>query len=132
MLEGATFIQILQDNLLYCADTGYIGKQHPTSQLFAFLFLRPYTHSPSLPDGTSDTLHIWLARVLPEWRKVGCHQRMMDEIVTAPNSTYTVYTTSSLFPDMRAWLLKRGWKQKREFEKSKVMLSKRRTWSVIR
>jgi hypothetical protein len=89
----------------------------------AFLFAHPRTHLPPLQDGTIESMHIWLAGVLPEWRKSGCLQRMTREVVTDPELTYTVCTTPSIFPDMWPWLLKRGWRQERDLGEGKVMLS---------
>lgn len=91
----------------------------------AFLFLHPRMHSPPWVDGTKITLHIWLAGVLPYWRKAGCLHRMMKEVMTAPDSTYTICTSPSLFPDMWTWLLRRGWKREISLGEDKVMLSKR-------
>ncbi|KAI0347851.1 hypothetical protein BDW22DRAFT_22356 [Trametopsis cervina] len=90
----------------------------------AFLFAHPRTHSPPLKDGTRETLHIWLAGVLPEQRKMGCLGKMMQELIKDSTSLHTICTTPSRFPDMWTWLCKRGWQREKDFEEGKIMLSK--------
>lgn len=99
------------------------GTTRMDDRPIAFLFVHPRTHDPPLQDGSINTPHIWLAGVLPEWRKIGCLQRMMREVVTEPDCTYTICTIPSVFPNMWPWLLKRGWKQERELGEGRIMLS---------
>lgn len=91
----------------------------------AFLFAYPRTHTPPLEDGSSGSLHIWLAGVLPECRRGGCLQRMMEELTVDPRPLYTICTSPERFPNMWSWLSKRGWHVEREFPEGKIMLSKK-------
>ncbi|KAI0706145.1 hypothetical protein BC835DRAFT_9393 [Cytidiella melzeri] len=105
------------------ASDGQDGDSY-TSKPIAFLFVHPRAHSLPLKHGGKETLHLWLAGVLPEWRKMGCLERMTSLVMTDPSLTYTVCTTPSRFPVMWAWLLKRGWKHERDLGEGKIMLSK--------
>ena len=97
-----------------------------------FLFAHPRTHTPALYSGHTETLHIWLAGVSPEWRKAGCMQRMVDAVLhpssgdptTSGFAFLTVCTTPERFPDMWKWLLKRGWNVERDMGADKILLSK--------
>lgn len=93
-----------------------------TDQPMAFLFVHPRLHTPPLSNGQAETLHIWLAGVLPSCRKGGCLQRMVDAVPS--DSMVSVCTMPAIFPDMWAWLKKRGWKVERELGGGKVLLSK--------
>ncbi|KAI0079431.1 hypothetical protein K474DRAFT_1659260 [Panus rudis PR-1116 ss-1] len=90
----------------------------------AFLFAHPKRHIPPLSNGETESLHVWLAGVLPSWRKGGCLRRMMDALPIDSHRVCTICTIPSRFPDMWAWLVKRGWSVERELEVGKFLLSK--------
>lgn len=87
----------------------------------AFLFVHPRVHTPPLSNGQTESLHLWLAGVLPEYRKGGCLQRMVDAVLSG--SVLSVCTIPELFPEMWAWLKKRGWTVERELGDGKLLLS---------
>ena len=101
----------------------------------AFLFAYPKSHSEPLKNGSYQSLHIWLAGVLEEYRGRGCLDTMLNALVDHEKSelgepesltmlTLTVCTTPSRFPLMWAWLRARTeWVPEKEFEGGKVMLS---------
>ena len=93
-------------------------------QPVAFLFMIPRITNPPLRNGVIESTHIWLAGVLPEWRRGGCLATMvaaLDDI-----DPLTVCTYPSRFPNMWAWLNRRGWVQERELGEGKVMFSRPR------
>lgn len=98
------------------------GTEADTPIAFVFAHLR--THSPPLRDGTSETLHIWLAGVLPEWRRAGCLGRLVDEVMLEPHGYLTVSTIPATYPDMWNWLRRRGWTVDRELSEGKFLLSR--------
>ena len=91
-------------------------------QPVAFLFVHPRIHTPPLSNGQNETLHIWLAGVLPEHRRGGYLQRMVDAVPS--DSIISVCTAPELFPNMWSWLKKRNWTVERELGGGKVLLSK--------
>ena len=109
---------------------------HPVSKIFylvsasapeqpvGLIFVIPRTTEPPLKNGGTDSVHIWLAGVLPEWRKSGCLTQMIQELRDVDQ--LTVCTYPSRFPNMWKWLNSRGWVQEREFEDGKVLLSRTR------
>ncbi|RPD57207.1 hypothetical protein L226DRAFT_536633 [Lentinus tigrinus ALCF2SS1-7] len=91
----------------------------------AFLFLIPRSTTPPLKNGASNSLHVWLAGVLPECRTGGCFTRLMNELNDVDQLTVCTFPTR--FPDMWRWLTSRGWVQERELDEGKVLLSRSRT-----
>ena len=91
----------------------------------AFVFAHPRVQSPPLHDGTTESLHIWLAGVLPRWRKAGCLGRLVDALAPGPGRHLTVSTVPAVYPDMWSWLQKRGWMVERELSEGKFLLSRR-------
>jgi ribosomal protein S18 acetylase RimI-like enzyme len=101
----------------------------------AFLFAYPRSHPEPLKNGSQQSLHIWLAGVLEEYRGRGCLDTMVNALLDHVKSelgepeslmmlTLTICTTPSRFPSMWAWLRARtGWVPEKEFEGGKVMLS---------
>ncbi|KAI0690877.1 hypothetical protein C8T65DRAFT_671115 [Cerioporus squamosus] len=102
----------------------YLAPASSLDKPIAFLFLIPRTNSPPLKNGANDSLHIWLAGVLPECRKGGCLTRLVQELDAA--NVLTVCTYPTRFPNMWRWLVGRGWVQEREFDDGKIMLSRSR------
>jgi len=101
----------------------YLSRPQTPDRPVAFLFAYPKTHVPALSGGESETLHIWLAGVIPERRKEGCLARMISALPSL--SALTVCTRPADYPDMWNWLIKRGWTVERDMGGGKVMLSKR-------
>ena len=101
----------------------------------AFLFAYPRSHPEPLKNGSCQSLHIWLAGVLEEYRGRGSLDTMLSALIDHVKSqigepesltmlTLTVCTTPSRFPSMWAWLRARTeWVPEKEFEGGKVMLS---------
>ncbi|CCM01105.1 uncharacterized protein FIBRA_03153 [Fibroporia radiculosa] len=87
----------------------------------AFLFAHDRAHESPLSHGERQSLHVWLAGVLPERRAEGCLSKMMSALDTAP--VLTVCTTPAEYQDMWGWLTRRGWATERELDGGKVMLS---------
>ncbi len=100
----------------------YIVPPSAPAQPIGFIFVIPRTTQPPLKNGATDSVHIWLAGVLPEWRKAGCLTRMIQEL--AGVGQLTVCTYPARFPNMWKWLNGRGWVQERDFEDGKVLLSR--------
>ena len=111
------------------------GDDHsPVPPPVAFLFAYPRSHPEPLKNGTYQSLHIWLAGVLEEYRGRGCLGTMVNALVDRerkrlgldPSSTpmMTVCTSLSRFPLMWAWLRARTWwVLEKEFDGGKVMFS---------
>ena len=99
----------------------YLAPTSAPTQPIGFIFVIPRTSEPALRDGANDSAHVWLAGVLPEWRKAGCLTRMIQELDGL--GQLTICTYSSRFPNMWRWLNSRGWTQEREFDDGKVLLS---------
>jgi len=106
----------------------------PPPRPVAFLFAHPRSHPEPLKDGASQSLHIWLAGVLEEYRGRRCLDAMVNALVdlerkrqgseSSSMSTLTVCTTPSMFPSMWAWLRARTrWVVERELEGGKLLLS---------
>jgi len=95
----------------------------------AFLFAHPRSHPEPLKNGTSRSLHIWIAGVLEEYRGRGCLDTMVNALIdseesSTPMPTFTVCTTPSRFPSMWAWLRARTrWVLEKELGEGKVLLS---------
>ena len=100
----------------------YLRSALSPEQPIGFIFVIPRTSEPPLLNGVTQSVHIWLAGVLPEWRKAGCLTKMVQELGTADQLTICTYP--SRFPSMWKWLNSRGWVQEREFEDGKVLLSR--------
>ena len=66
--------------------------------------------------------HIWIAGVLPAYRKAGCLSRMVAALDDVEH--LTVCTYPARFPDMWAWLNRRGWVQERKLDGGRVLLSR--------
>ncbi len=117
--------RLADDSSLILYLTGDTKHELVDGDPVAFLFAHPRTHSPPLKDGTATSLHIWLAGVLPKWRKAGCLRMMMDELSTSvAGRSLTICTMPSTFPDMWTWLLKRGWSVEKHLSAAKVLLSR--------
>ena len=95
-----------------------------------FVFVIPRTTVPALSCGASESTHIWLAGVLPEYRKAGCLARMVKELDDV--EILTVCTVPTRFPSMWKWLTSRGWTQERELGDGKILLSRSRTDMKVR
>ena len=109
------------------------GQPSPVGFLFAY----PRTHPEPLKDGSSRSLHIWLAGVLEEYRGRGCLGTMVNALIDLENrrpaggsgelSTQmpmTICTSPSMFPLMWNWLRSRTrWVLEKEFDGGKVMFS---------
>ncbi len=102
----------------------YLAPASTPDKPVAFVFIIPRTNSPPLRNGASDSLHIWLAGVLPDCRKGGCLTRLVQELGGAEILTVCTYPTR--FPNMWRWLVGRGWVQEREFDDGKILLSRSR------
>ena len=102
----------------------YLAPTSTPDKPVAFVFVIPRTTTPPLKNGATESLHIWLAGVLPECRAGGCFTRLMSELGDADQ--LTVCTFPSRFPQMWRWLTSRGWVQERELGDGKVLLSKPR------
>lgn len=100
----------------------------------AFIFAYPRSHPEPLKNGSSQSLHIWLAGVLEEYRGRGCLDTMVNALIdlekrrrrseSSPMPTLTICTSPSRFPLMWAWLRARTrWVLEKEFDGGKVMLS---------
>ena len=100
----------------------------------AFLFAHPRSHPDPLKNGTSQSLHIWLAGVLEEYRGRGCLNTMVNALIdleerrrrseSSSMQTLTVCTTPSRFPLMWAWLRARTrWVFEKELDEGKLLLS---------
>ena len=108
--------------------------QPPVPQPVAFLFAHPRSHPEPLKDGSSQSLHIWLAGVSEEYRGRSCLDSMVNALIdlernrrgskSSPMPTLTVCTTPSKFPLMWSWLRARTrWVVEKELEGGKVLLS---------
>lgn len=109
--------------ILYVSSAGPSPPSSP-SEVVAFLFAHPRTHSPPLRTGETGTLHIWLAGVLPEQRRLGLLQKMMDDMSARVTGRVTICTIPERFPNMWAWLTKRGWEVERDAREGRIMFSK--------
>ncbi|PCH36450.1 hypothetical protein WOLCODRAFT_108724 [Wolfiporia cocos MD-104 SS10] len=102
-----------------------LTPDHPV----AFLFAHPRIHTQPLSNGVSESLHIWLAGVLPEYRRTGALARMVSALCSDGDPTHTgvrfltVCTTPAVFPDMWTWLKRRGWQHERDLGDGKVLMS---------
>ena len=94
------------------------------SDVMAFLYAHPRTHTPPLRNGETETLHIWLAGVRPGRRRTGLLQMMVDKLLQNATGTLTICTIPPRFPDMWAWLTKRGWTVERDASEGRILLSK--------
>ncbi|KAM5541423.1 hypothetical protein V8D89_004977 [Ganoderma adspersum] len=99
----------------------YLVPPSAPAHPIGFIFVIPRTTEPPLNNGATDSAHIWLAGVLPEWRRAGCLTRMIEELDGV--GQLTICTYPSRFPNMWRWLNSRGWAQERKFEDGKVLLS---------
>jgi len=100
----------------------------------AFIFAYPRSHPGPLKNGSSQSLHIWLAGVLEEYRGRKCLDTMVNALIDLEKKRWgselssapvmTVCTSPSRFPSMWAWLRARPWwVLEKEFDDGKVMLS---------
>jgi len=110
----------------------------------AFLFAHPRSHPEPLKNGSSQSLHIWLAGVLEEYRGRGCLDTMVNALIdleesrrhgstpeSSPMPTLTVCTTPLRFPLMWSWLRARTrWVLEKELDGGKVLLSLTGQYSV--
>ncbi|KAH9916636.1 uncharacterized protein B0H18DRAFT_1037845 [Fomitopsis serialis] len=101
----------------------YLSPPSSPAHPVAFLFAHPRRHTPPLAGGETDSVHVWLAGVLPERRKEGCLARMVAVLGSA--QVMTVCTTPDAYPVMWKWLMGRGWSVERDLGGGKVMLSRR-------
>lgn len=101
------------------------GAAEYDNQLIAFLFAHRRQHTPALSDGSSSSSHIWLAGVLQEWRRGGCLRQIVEMLMAEHAPIYTICTIPSRFPDMWAWLQKRGWQYERHAAEGRIMFSKK-------
>ena len=102
----------------------YVAPRSDHMRPVAFLFAHPRLQVPPLACGEENSLHIWLAGVLPERRKEGCLAQMVKSLYTRTSLPFTICTTPEMYPDMWRWLTARGWTVERELAGGKVMLSK--------
>ena len=109
--------------ILYITSTGQSPPTRP-EEVIAFLFVHPRTHSPPLSTGETETLHIWLAGVQPEQRRLGLLRKMMDDLFTRVTGRVTICTIPDRFPNMWGWLTKRGWEVERNATEGRILLSK--------
>jgi len=104
------------------------------SKPVGFIFAHPRPHPEPLKNGSSQSLHIWLAGVLEEYRGRGCLDTMVNALIdlekrrrrseSSPMPTLTICTTPSRFPLMWTWLRARTqWVLEKEFDGGKVLLS---------
>lgn len=98
----------------------------------AFIFAYPRSHPEPLRDGSSRSLHIWLAGVSEEYRGRRCLGAMVNALMELEKNrqgspslpTLTVCTSPTRFPSMWAWLKTRTqWVLEKEWDDGKVMLS---------
>ncbi|KAH9939091.1 uncharacterized protein BXZ73DRAFT_44055 [Epithele typhae] len=87
-----------------------------------FLFVIPRATEPPLNNGVVHSAHVWIAGVRPEWRRGGCLATMVDALDRFEH--LTLCTFPARFPDMWAWLNRRGWVQERELGDGKILLSR--------
>lgn len=105
-------------------------SSHPSlhataSSPVAFLFAQPRTHAPPLASGVKQTVHIWLAGVLPARRRAGNLGRLVRTAeAAAAAGVLTVSTVPERYPDMWWWLTRRGWVVERQIGGGKVLLVK--------
>lgn len=102
------------------------GVAPPTNveDAIAFLYAHPRVNIPPLHNGEVETLHIWLAGVRPECRRMGLLRKMVDRLLQTEMGTVTICTIPPRFPDMWAWLIKRGWAVERDAREGRILLSK--------
>ena len=112
---------------------------HPPPVAFIFAYTR--SHPEPLKNGSFQSLHIWLAGVLEEYRGMGCLDTMVNALIdlekrrrgseSSPMPTFTICTHPSRFPLMWAWLRARTrWVFEKEFDEGKVMFSLTGQYSV--
>ena len=92
------------------------------AQPVALAFMIPRVSNPPLQNGVTASTHIWIAGVLPAYRKAGCLSRMVAALDDVEH--LTVCTYPARFPDMWAWLNRRGWVQECELDGGRVLLSR--------
>nr|VWP01810.1 Multicopper oxidase [Ganoderma boninense] len=100
----------------------YLAPASAPARPIGFIFVIPRIADPPLKSGATDSVHVWLAGVLPEWRKAGCLTRMIQELESIDQLTICTYP--SRFPNMWRWLSSRDWTQERDFEDGKVLFSR--------
>jgi len=99
-----------------------------------FIFAYPRSHPEPLKNGSSQSLHIWLAGVLEEYRGRGSLDTMVNALIDLERKrwgsdpslmpTFTVCTNPSMFPSMWAWVrARKRWVLEKEFDEGKVMFS---------
>jgi len=99
-----------------------------------FIFAYPRSHPEPLKNGSSQSLHIWLAGVLEEYRGRGSLDTMVNALIdlekkrrgseSSSMPTFTVCTNPSMFPSMWAWVrARKRWVLEKEFDEGKVMFS---------
>lgn len=113
-----------RDRLSHSSSSIVYVSAPDTAEPVGFLFIHPRTHSPPLRTGETEAPHIWLAGVLPEWRKAGCLAKMIDAMSPRYTGRVTICTIPSRFTDMWAWLRKRGWEVERDALEGRILLSK--------
>ena len=110
----------------------------------AFLFVHPRSHPEPLKNGPSQSLHIWLAGVLEEYRRKGYLDTMVNALIDdlekrrwgseslSPMPALTLCTTPSMFPLMWTWLKARTrWVLEKELGGGKILLSLTRRYDSI-
>ncbi|OCH89778.1 hypothetical protein OBBRIDRAFT_648827 [Obba rivulosa] len=117
-------LALWQERLSYTSSViVYLVPESSPNDPVAFMFAYPRSHSIPLSGGEHESLHIWLAGVLPGMRRAGCLSRMIHELDLTP--LLTVCTIPQRFPDMWRWLTSRGWVVIRDLGEGKVMLERR-------
>ncbi|KAI0923556.1 hypothetical protein AcV5_009062 [Taiwanofungus camphoratus] len=106
----------------------YLSPRSRPDTPVAFLFAHTRTRCIALREGETESLHIWLAGVLQEWRKEGHISRMVGMLESV--SLLTVCTTPREFLAVWNWLTKRRRPVERELEDGKVMLA-RSGWTLL-
>jgi hypothetical protein len=130
--DHASSIVYLVPQLRSTASSG--DCQSPIPPPMAFLFAHPRSHPEPLKDGSSRSLHIWLAGFLEEYRGRGCLDTMVNVLIDLEKKrrgsesrsmpTLTVCTTPSRFPLMWTWLRARTrWVVEKELDGGKALLS---------
>jgi hypothetical protein len=105
--------------VLYLVPNSSTGEEEDP---IAFVFAHPREHAPPLSTGETRSLHVWLAGVQPKYRRAGCLDRMLRELYSGA-TVLTVCTVPETYPEMWAWLCKRGWRVEREVAAGKPLLA---------
>ncbi|KAH9840187.1 uncharacterized protein C8Q71DRAFT_481020, partial [Rhodofomes roseus] len=81
----------------------YLSPPSRPTRPVAFSFTHSRHHTLPLASGETDTMHVWLAGVLPERRTEGCLALMVEAL--GSSQVLTVCTTPDVYPAMWRWLM---------------------------